>query len=567
MTRTLYKDLFLLFVGLALFYAIVLGIRPIGVPDEGRYASVAYHMYLSGDYLTPRLNGSLFMDKPVLYYWFEAISMHIFGVSNWSIRIPPVLLSIFSTLSVFVVCHRFFNRTTAFIASLILATSPFWYNMSQYANMDIEIAAWVTLTLNCILLGLQTPSGGKKRALFYLAYVFAAGATLTKGLAGIIFPMLILGVFSIITAQWRLIKTIYLPSGIFIYLILVLPWMLLMQQAHPGFFHYFFIEQQVNRYLSSHFNNIQPPWFFVEIIVIGLLPWSLLIPASLWKSFRSAPDLDHSACDKGRQASLFLSLWALLIFVFFSLPSSKPIGYILPVFPPLAILIAHNLYLWIQQKEPFHWYKYSMIIFSLLFSIAFILSGLFDLPFMDNYNSIKPWFLVVGIAGITGALLSIITHNKKQILTCMFIFPAVLSLCLPGIVGKIDKRSLQPLAKQLAPYITPETIIVNYEKLYYDLPLIFHLKQPVYVVANWDDKQRILASDNWRRELYLGMKGNPEVTKWLIVHKRFNELIRDSSQPVLIFAGEQAKHHLLQKDNLHLLSEYHGTVVMSNKVK
>lgn len=562
MRHTLYRDLLAVFVCLGIFYLVTLSIRPIGVPDEGRYASIAYHMYLSGDYVSPMLNGGLFMDKPALYYWLEAFSMHIFGVSSWAIRIPPALLGIASSLSLYIVGYRFFNRTTAWLAALILGTSPFWYGLSQYANMDLEVAAWITLTLSSIVLGLYTPHGNKRRLLFYLAYIFAAAATLTKGLMGIAFPILILGVFSFITWQWRLIKEIYLPTGIIIYLTLTLPWMLLMQKAHPEFFHYFFITQQFDRYLASSFNNVQPFLFFAEIIIVGLLPWSLIIPISLWRGCKPHPH--YKISDSSWGATLFLSLWAILLFIFFSYPQSKPVGYILPVFPPLSLLVAHSLYQWTKKKEAGLWPKYSMIILSLFIGLLFTLAGTLPLEIMAPYASIRGWILAVGLSGLIFPFWAIFCKQPLNTLKCLFALPVVLSASLPAIVGHLDTRSLQPVITKIQPYITPDTLIINYDKYFYDLPLIFHLKKPITVVANWKDKTHILASDSWRRELFLGMQSTPQAKQWLITPHQFDQLLKTTGQPVIVFAREQSKNMLVNHSHLHVIMQYHGTLILSN---
>src|SRR5580692_7343889 len=136
-------DMLFLTVMLGIFYALWMGSYPLFTPDEGRYSEVAREMVVTGDYITPRLNGVAFLDKPVLYYWLQASAIHLFGLTESALRFWPALLGILSCLIVYLAGRQFFNRRTAIFAAIILATSPLYYAASHYANLDIEVASLV----------------------------------------------------------------------------------------------------------------------------------------------------------------------------------------------------------------------------------------------------------------------------------------------------------------------------------------------------------------------------------------------------------------------------------------
>ncbi len=554
----------LLFLFFIVFYLLTVNIRPIGVPDEARYASIAWQMYLSGDYINPLLNGVLFMDKPILYYWLEAFSMHLFGVNNFALRIPPLMFGLASMVTAYLTALRFFNITTAWLATVILGTSPLWFMFSQYASLDIEIAAWLTFTLLTSLIALHTPLGKKRRLLFYLAYIFAAAATLTKGLMGIVFPAMILGMYSLLTRQWKLIKEIYLPSGLIIYLVITLPWFILMYNRHPGFLDYFFVYQHFYRYLSSDsFNNIQPFWFFVMVILLGLIPWSPVIIKCCLETRRLS--CIFKATNEKDSVLLYLLLWVIVLLLFFSLPASKPPGYILPVFVPLCLLVGNYLSDWIQHEKKMYWLKYIMILLALLISLLLLLVAITNFQFIHQFNKIKTELLIIGASGCIGSVMALICKKRSWIIGYLLLLPSVLCLSLPFIIKKMDQRSLQPLLTSVSPLITSKTIVAYYDKYFYDIPLILQCKEPIIVVSDWNNTKKSMSADNWRRELYAGIKNTPAARTWLLTYDEFDQFLKATDKPVIIFAKSHLKNFLINQKKLHLVATLNNTIVLSTQ--
>ncbi len=375
--RNFLTDLLGLAICFGCIYFLWLANHPLFVPDEGRYSEIAREMLASGDYVTPRLDGVAFLDKPALYYWLQAAAMRLFGVNEWAIRFWPVCFGIGGTLAIYIAGRSCFDRRTGLLAALMLATSPLYFGAAHYANLDLEVATFISFSLYAILAGLHAPlATARRQGLFLLAFVFAGLAFLTKGLIGLAFPLLITGCFILLTHQWRILKELRwtLLCGALIFLAIVTPWYWQAQRANPEFLHFFFVTQQFTRFLSNaSFNNQVPFWFYIPIVLLGLLPWTVFLPQALWRAWRSDSQ------------NIFLLLWAGIVFVFFSIPHSKTIGYILPVLPPLVLLLSRHLALRFNHR---------IIIVCALFAIAVALTAAAAAKHI-NPKSLKPLALTI----------------------------------------------------------------------------------------------------------------------------------------------------------------------------
>lgn len=194
------------------YFLILLGSRVLNVPDEGRYSEVARAMLLSGDFITPRLNGIAFFHKPILHYWLQVASFSVFGITEWSVRLMPALAGVLGCVLTYVAGTLLYGRHTGRLAALMLATNPLYFLSSRYADMNLEVAVFITCALLCFMIAMQYPLGSKRRNILWAAYAFAALAVLTKGLIGIVFPMMVVGAWVLVTRQWRLLREMYLAK-------------------------------------------------------------------------------------------------------------------------------------------------------------------------------------------------------------------------------------------------------------------------------------------------------------------------------------------------------------------
>lgn len=320
---------------LLLSWFTLLGERALFNPDEGRYAEIPREMLASGDWLVPRLNGLVYIEKPPLQYWATALSYRLFGVNVWAARFYTGLCGVLSVLVSAALARRLWGSASAWRAGIMLGASFALLVLSQQLTLDMSLTFFTTLTVASFCIAQDAATVHRRRRYWmWLAWASAAGAFLTKGLVALVLPALTLLAYSVLYRQWKLWSRLSILTGLALFLLLALPWCLLMQRHVPQFFDFFFIREHLQRFLTRIADRYEPPWFFLPVLAGGSLPW--LVPAARalaggWRRTRPRIEFDARA---------FLWVWSLVVFVFFSLSDSKLIPYILPLFPALALLMA-----------------------------------------------------------------------------------------------------------------------------------------------------------------------------------------------------------------------------------
>src|SRR5437867_266537 len=314
-----FRDLLVLTLLLGSFFGFKLGERALWSPDEGRYSEVAREMVVTGDYITPRLDGIKFFEKPPLFYWLQSASRKAFGLNEWSLRLWPAMFALLGCLAVYAGGRKLFGRRTALLACAVLATSGLYYAMSRVADLDMGLSALLTCALISFLLGTREPPGLRRRSAMWAFFAFAALAVLEKGLIGIVIPSLVIGTWILAVGEWNVLKNLYLPSGLALFLTIAAPWHVLVAKINPEFLDFYFIREHLQRFLYKN-GPLDHPWTFVPVLFIGFFPWTVFlyqaIRYSLFPSWRPR---------HGHKEAIFLTLWAGWVFLFFSLSSSKVI--------------------------------------------------------------------------------------------------------------------------------------------------------------------------------------------------------------------------------------------------
>lgn len=307
--------------------------RSLHIPDEGRYVGVAWDMVrFHGDF-TPLLNGLPYFHKPPLFYWLSEASFLFFGAQEWAARLPSVVASWFTVMALYLFVRRHRGVQVATVTLLALVTMPYYYGATQYANLDMLVAALITLT---ILAGAEAVSrqwaGQRFHRFFAIAMgVLAALAVLSKGLIGVALPGGVLFFWLLLTRRWQGFGVLLAPWVWVGFAAVGLPWFIAMEITWPGFLHYFFVVQHFERYLSDSFNQQQPFWFFLPVVFGMSLPWSAWLLRYVWQRGEVVRDVSWF---------WLMILWLAVVLVFFSIPASKLIGYTVPVLPALAVLVA-----------------------------------------------------------------------------------------------------------------------------------------------------------------------------------------------------------------------------------
>lgn len=326
------RDLLLLAMLLGIPFLQFLGKLPLIDPDEGRYAEIPREMLERGDLITPTLNYVTYFEKPPLLYWVNAASMKLFGVTEFAARLPSALAGLLTVLATYIIARRLYDRRTALLSSFILGTSTGFVIQSRIILTDMLLTFCLTAALGAFIIADRNEGRRAAPLPCYLFYAFCALAVLAKGLIGIVFPAGIIFCYLLLSARWSTLSRIRPASGALLLLLLAAPWFIAVSQRNPDFARFFFIHEHFERFTSRVHGRYQPFWFFVPILAVTMLPWSFFIPGALQRAWR---DRHHEG-----GPGLFLFLWVVLVFLFFSKSNSKLIPYILPVFPPMAILIA-----------------------------------------------------------------------------------------------------------------------------------------------------------------------------------------------------------------------------------
>lgn len=555
-------DLLFLAVTLGLFYAAWIGSHALFTPDEGRYSEVAREMVASHDYITPRLDGVAFLDKPALYYWLQASAIHLFGLKEWALRFWPALMGVLGSLVTYAAGHVLFNRRTGILSALIVATSPLYYGAAHYANLDLEVAVLIGNALLFFIMAMQFPDKTKLRSfLLILAYVFSGFAALTKGLIGIAFPMLIIGCWILTLNRWYILKKMHIVLGIFIFAAITVPWYVLVQKANPEFLHFFFVTQQFSRFLTKgDFNNKAAIWFYVPVILIGVFPWTIFVFQALAQHIKNVWQNRKQYAN-----TLFLLIWFVIVFIFFSIPKSKTVGYILPLFPALALLVGNYLdNLWQQTNSK----SLSRSLIALMIFCGVTALGFVAAPHIKGLHissMLSPHLYLLGgilfCALITSCLL-LRKKNMATIFVSLLALSVVFLMALIASTGALNDRSVKPLAEALNAQLKPDDEIVTYYKFYYDLPI--YTGRRITIVADWSASD-IPTNDNWVRELWYGMPFQ-NTSSWLINEDTFWK--RWSEDKRLFVVTDSNRLHDLEsnaKGRVYSIAQYRNMVLLSNK--
>ena len=498
------RDLILLTLLIGVLFGFMLGSRPLAVPDEGRYSEIPREMVVTGDYITPRLNGVKYFEKPPLFYWLESASIRFLGVNEWALHLWPALFALFGALMVYGAGRRLYGRRIGLIAGAVLSTSLLYYALSRVVILDMVMSGLLAAALLAFLLGTHEPPGLSRRFLLWGFYLFAALVTMTKGLIGILIPMMVIGAWILILNEWRILKTIYLPSGLLLFLIVAAPWHILVSRANPEFLKFYFIHEHVLRYLTRIHKRYEPDWYFIPILLLGLFPWTAFLVQSIRHSLPASWRERY-----GQRDALFLILWAALIFIFFSASSSKLIPYILPVFPPLAILIGRYLAAaWDRDDMPGIRSGYAMLLViavALAAAIMAVISHIIPLETQQFGTYLDALVLIL----ISGTVLTWVMGQRSQRFPLAFsslIVSTVLFLMVLN-AGSVfaDRNSVKGLAMVLKPRLQTGDEVVSYHGYYQDLP--------VYL-------ERCVTVAGWTGELKFG-NGIEDVSRWMIKEETF----------------------------------------------
>jgi 4-amino-4-deoxy-L-arabinose transferase-like glycosyltransferase len=556
-------------IGLFIFIAWVLfsnlGVAALIEPDEGRNAEIAREILLLRDWVTPHYDFIARLDKPILFFDLVALSYKVFGISEWSARLPSALTA-FGCLSLtYFFSRSLFGRWAAFWSTLILLTSLEFFALSRIVILDMLLTFFLTLALCCFFLGQRGVERGGRKIQFVLMYAAMGAATLVKGPIGVMLPTAVIVFYLVFTKRWMLVRHMEIPLGISIFLLTAAPWYILVEYRNPGYLHHFFWKENVARFATSQFKHSGSWYYFIMVLSAGFLPWTVMLPttiANLWKR-----SLDGER--------LFMILWIALPLLGFSLSSSKLPHYILPIFPPLAIVVGMTVAkVLTNSSAKTSWLLSFPAVFFFLLSIVVILLALWPqfLPYRlqgyvhATFAGTSTWLFIA----INVALVLVLVGIRRRLggrqiflyaATCIGF--AVFILCAEPILATVSlNRSSKQLAEKAVLFIRDKDQLVLYGGYPSSLPFYLNIQRPIWVV--WSGKKsKVLGSDYVAKE-----RPEPAANygKVLYTHEEFAELWKTSKQRFVVFvdSGAVDRFERLIGPRPRILFQHGDTVLVEN---
>lgn len=481
----------IVFTFLALFFIFMIDARPLSAPDEGRYSEIPREMIETGDFVTPRLNGVKYFEKPPLMYWLTASAIKPLGLNEFAIRLWPMLLGLLTCLATFLFGRRFFGEKAALISTLYLGTNLFFYAHTRVLILDMAITAFMTITLLSFYWAFVDRNDIKKRriltAIFFTSCAFSV---LSKGLIGIAIPGAVIFLWIFITRNWQAFKIAFSPWGIALFLIIAAPWHILASIRNPEFAYFYFVHEHFLRYLTPVHNRVEPAWFFLGVILVGFFPWTSYLLHSLkltLKEISTNPTIQ------------FLGTGIIFIIIFFSLSKSKLIPYVLPCIPLLCLLMG-----WAFERINLddRSTRIHRIFFQVLCIILAIATPiLVYIHELWGRETIKPYILILSFTFLTSAIF-MQKHYSRRIQGAIGV---LILIIFNSAWWQADERSIKPLAMEFLNRYKPGDEFLCFKFYFQDLPPLINSKITVV---------------DWNGELAFGMK-QEDTTDWMISADKF----------------------------------------------
>jgi 4-amino-4-deoxy-L-arabinose transferase-like glycosyltransferase len=469
---------------LVLFFAN-LGGAALFEPDEARNAEKAREILLLNDWVTPHENFVPVLDKPMFFYWLVAISFKLFGVSEWSARLPSALAALGCLLLVFRFADKRWGRWVALWSTLILTTSVEFFLLARLVIIEMSLTLFITLALCAFYSAVHTEDGRTRRLQCLMMYLALSAGTLNKGLIGLIIPGMVCFFYLLITRKWSALSKLYPLAGTLGCLLLVAPWYLWAEARNPGYLRYYFWDEHLVRYLTDEFNRSKGWYYFSEVLALGFAPWTVLFPFAAHHLWRNRDD-----------GNVFLALWVVLPLLFFSASNSQLPHYILPIFPALAVLTGRTIAALFQNgtingKRWLLYLPWTVTAAAILFIAlrAFwpaLFSGELQKKFPDG-----GFFLACGGLALILFHLVCIAANAKGfwkdqpgMFNCLFVSMIMFFLLLALLFETgTFRRSANSLAKNVGPAIPRESQFAAYNIYMTGLLFYLALDRPMWVVA------------------------------------------------------------------------------------
>jgi len=460
-------NILLLVVLASVLFFFRLGERGLADPEEGRYSEIAREMVESGDWITPRLNYIKRFHKPPLIFWQTAGYIKIFGlgklqerlpavaagpvkliltghndlIDEFVVRLAPASTAILTIVATYLLGRLMFSGAVGVMAGMVLMTTPQFFALGHILNSDMLLAALTTFSFLFFFAAVRERE--KHHLLYSLLLFFTLGlGMLAKGFVIFITAVFPIILYTILVGKGDVLRRLRFLPGTALFLVVALPWYVVICAQNEGLWRYLLFEQSFSRTYTTTFRSAEPIWYFIPVLAGGFFPWIMFVPYSLVKHL----NFKINSLVAYQKRLLLLFIWFAAPFILFSIFPSKLMTYILPLYPPLAILVAFGFYR-LLKPDPYYCKRFSRSFtyfgLSLVTAMLGVAAIYFGLKFQPRYDFSKIYINITAAALFICGFYSLIayTYRKKY-----FLFGTIFStfFCLFVVfiflVGELDQR-------------------------------------------------------------------------------------------------------------------------------
>ena len=520
-----------------------LGYRKLADPDEGRYAEIPREMTLSGDWVTPRLNQIKYFEKPPLQYWATAAAYKLFGFGEWTTRMWPAVTGLLGILLTWFAGRRLFGGQAGQLAALVLIGTPYYVVIGHIATLDMGVTFFLTAALYAFLLAQVEPAGSRRDRLWMAAAWACMGfAVLSKGLIGVVLPVLALVVYCAVQRDLSVWRRLHPVSGLALLLVVCAPWFVRVSLANPEFPGFFFLHEHFARFTSTVHHRGGPLWYFVPIVLLGMLPWIVVLGSAVKHAWRRG---GHA---KAFSPERFLLVWAACVFVFFSVSGSKLPAYVLPMVPALALLAGARM---VEMTES---QILRRVIPPAILGAILIFAANEVVETLHEGQSVYPLYEHYSLWTDAATLLILVTTNllalrrrpqRADLRLFALVWLIAAQVVLTGFESLSPLRSAWITAQEIQPHLRPDTQVFSVGR--YEQTLPPYLKRPVVLVAH-------------AGELQFGIEQEP--TRWLPTIPDFEREWRAASSAIALMNPASYEQALADGLPMEVISRAEQRVVV-----
>lgn len=331
-----------------LFFLPFLGNVGLWDPWEGHYAEVARQILERGDWISPFWKDKFFYSKPIGIFWMMALSMKIFGISEWALRLPFVLSAIIALMAVYDIGHTLKGRKLALLATFILGTMPQFHFIAKQAMPDMPLVATLCVAM-ASLLRISADNHKKFSMVHVLFYGAMAVGTLLKGMLGFAIPGMFIFFYCLLFKDWSFLKQLQLKKGLALFCLIALPWYIAMSVLHRmDFLNEFFGQHHFNRVGMGVHGDRGNFSYFIEQLGFAMYPWAPLAFLSAVLAFLRLRPFKLGDDPRFNRNLILVTLWTVMSYLFFTITITKFHHYIFPALPGFSLLTA---LLWMHLFE------------------------------------------------------------------------------------------------------------------------------------------------------------------------------------------------------------------------